>query len=90
MTLWKPLALVSTSAFVMLVGYQAAFANSASPSGTRVADQPNMEAALGYLQQARASLLAAEHNKGGWRVAALQSTDNAIRETRRGIAFAER
>jgi hypothetical protein len=49
-----------------------------------------MEAALGYLQQARASLLAAEHNKGGWRAAAVQSTDNAIRETRRGIAFADR
>jgi hypothetical protein len=88
MSLWKPLALVSTSAFVLLIGYQAASAHAASPTGTTVAGQPNMEAALGHLQAARASLQAAEHNKGGWRAAALASTDNAIVETKRGIAFA--
>jgi hypothetical protein len=88
MTFWKPLALGSTSAFVMMVGYQAAFANAASPSGTSVAGQPNMEAALGHLQAAKASLQAAEHNKGGWRAAALSATETAISETRRGMAFA--
>ena len=90
MSPWKPVALFSTSAFVLLVGYQVASACAAPRSDTFVAGQPNMEAALGHLQAARASLQAAEHNKGGWRAAALASTDNAIVETKRGMAFADK
>jgi hypothetical protein len=52
-------------------------------------NQPNMMAAIGHLRNARASLDRAEHDKGGWRVSAIRSTDNAIRETERGCAFAD-
>jgi hypothetical protein len=60
---------------------------AASP-GPGCGDQPNMANALGELRQARAALDRSEHNKGGWRVAAIQQTDDAIRETQRGCAFA--
>jgi hypothetical protein len=91
MTLWKPLALVSTSALVLVVGYQAANAGSPrDPAPTVSGAQPNMEAALAHLRDARASLDKAEHNKGGWRVKAIESTDAAIKETSRGIAYADK
>jgi hypothetical protein len=91
MTFWKPLALASTTALVVLVGYQAASASSAKSAAPSVAgNQPNMEAALGHLRDARASLEKAEHNKGGWRVKAVESTEIAIRETQRGISFADK
>jgi hypothetical protein len=47
--------------------------------------QPNMQAALGALQQARASLEHAEHNKGGFRVKAIEHVDKAIEAVQRGI-----
>lgn len=53
-------------------------------------NQPNMAAALNHLRSARNWLARAEHNKGGWRDRAIQSTDNAIRETERGCAVADR
>jgi hypothetical protein len=91
MTAWKPLALASTTALVVLVGYQAANAGSAQTATPSVAGpQPNMEAALGHLRDARASLEKAEHNKDGWRVKAIESTELAIKETQRGIAFANK
>jgi hypothetical protein len=49
-----------------------------------------MAAALGSLKAARASLEKAEHNKGGWRAAAIEKTDKAIVETDRGCAFADK
>jgi hypothetical protein len=49
--------------------------------------QPNMRAALGHLEQARASLAKAEHNKGGFRVRAIQHVDQAIAAVREGIAI---
>ena len=39
---------------------------------------------------ARAELEAAEHNKGGWRVRAIQNTDRAITETQNGMAVGAR
>jgi hypothetical protein len=48
--------------------------------------QPNMEAALGHLEQAKASLERAEHNKGGFRVKALEHLNQAITAVREGIA----
>jgi hypothetical protein len=48
--------------------------------------QPNMEAALGHLEQAKASLERAEHNKGGFRVKALEHLNQAIAAVREGIA----
>jgi hypothetical protein len=55
---------------------------------TARADQPHMRRALEHLRAARAELETAEHDKGGWRVRAIENTDRAIRETERGMAFA--
>ena len=52
------------------------------------AGQPHMDRALEHLRAARAELQAAEENKGGWRVRALENVDRAIRETENGRAFA--
>jgi hypothetical protein len=51
-------------------------------------DQPNMAAALVALQQAKADLAKAEHNKDGWRDAAIKAVDDAISQVNRGCAFA--
>jgi hypothetical protein len=55
---------------------------------TARAEQPHMRTALEHLRAARAELQAAEHNKGGWRLRAIENTDRAIVETERGIGFA--
>ncbi len=92
MNVWKSVALLSSSLFALSVGYQVASAAPAKPAvavASIAASQPNMEAALAKLKEARAYLDKAEHNKGGWRAAAVQATDTAIRETQRGIAFAD-
>jgi hypothetical protein len=49
--------------------------------------QPNMEAALGHLEQAKASLEKAEHNKGGFRVKAVEHVNQAIAAVREAIAI---
>jgi len=46
-----------------------------------------MERALENLRAARAELQIAEHNKGGWRVRALENVNRAIADTERGMAF---
>ena len=48
--------------------------------------QPNMEAALGHLEQAKAALQLGEHNKGGFRVKAIEHVNQAIAAVREGIA----
>lgn len=53
-------------------------------------DQPNMESARQNLQNAKANLLAAEHNKGGHRAKALALVNQTIAAVNRGIAFARR
>jgi hypothetical protein len=55
---------------------------------TARADQPHMRRALENLRAARAELQSAEHNKGGWRIRALENTNRAIAETERGMAVA--
>jgi hypothetical protein len=52
------------------------------------ADQPHMMAALEHLRAARAELRMAEHNKGGWRVRAIEHVDRAIGDTEAGMRFA--
>ncbi|HEX8951848.1 MAG TPA: hypothetical protein VF997_02015 [Polyangia bacterium] len=47
--------------------------------------QPNMEAALGHLEQAKSALEKAEHNKGGFRVKAIEHVNQAIAAVREGI-----
>lgn len=54
------------------------------------ADQPHMHAALEHLRAARAELRMAEHDKGGWRVRAVENVDRAIAETERGMEFDRR
>ena len=83
MNYWKPVALLSIAGLVASVGLQTARAAGVCH------DQPNMAAALTSLRAARASLEKAEHNKGGWRVKAIEATDTAIKETDRGCAFAD-
>lgn len=57
---------------------------------TTRADQPHMQAALQSLQQARAHLANATHDKGGHRVDAIQAVDRAITQVQRGIDFDRR
>jgi hypothetical protein len=52
------------------------------------ARQPEMREALHHLREARAHLERAEHNKGGWRIRAIENVDRAIRETENGMAVA--
>jgi hypothetical protein len=52
------------------------------------ADQPNMQAALGSLQQARSYLIQATPNKGGHRERAINFVNAAINETEAGMAYA--
>ncbi|HST29290.1 MAG TPA: hypothetical protein VLK27_00445 [Chthoniobacterales bacterium] len=57
---------------------------------TARADQPHMRRALEHLRAARAELQSAEHDKGGWRVRAIEITNRAIAETERGMEFDRR
>jgi hypothetical protein len=75
--LWK-LSLAMAAVVLMAMTF---FAGRAS-----AVPQPNMEAALGHLEQAKASLERAEHNKGGFRVKALEHLNQAITAVREGIA----
>jgi hypothetical protein len=56
--------------------------------GSASADQPNMQSALNHLREAKIALQAADNNKGGWRVAAIESVNKAISETEKGIRVA--
>ncbi|MEH2047093.1 hypothetical protein [Nostoc sp.] len=59
-------------------------------TGTVMASQPHMEAALENLYAARQQLSTAAHNKGGHRVNAIKLVNEAISETKEGIAAAKR
>jgi hypothetical protein len=50
------------------------------------ANQPEMEAALASLRNAKGHLERAMHNKGGERVEAIEHINRAIRSVERGIA----
>ncbi len=81
----------AVSALALVAAFGVAHAPSAEAASadhvTRVQAQPHMQAALAALKDARDFLAKAEHDKGGWRTAALASADKAIAETNRGIAF---
>jgi hypothetical protein len=81
----KMIALGAIAATVVTVGYRVASAQGAAACNNQV----NMAQALGHLRNARGSLDRAEHDKGGWRVKAIEATDTAIHETERGCAFAD-
>jgi hypothetical protein len=58
---------------------------AASPAS--FADQPNMEAALATLHQAKESLQKATPDKGGHRVNAIKLVEQAITEVKAGIEY---
>jgi hypothetical protein len=86
MNAWTPIAALAVAGLALSIGCQV---NAVAPSGGACSNQPNMSAALSELRQAREWLGKAEHNKGGWRDAAIESADRAIHETERGCAFAD-
>ena len=94
MNVWKPIALCLAAGLVASIGIQVASANSnADPHPTLTGpcfDQPNMANALSSLNTAKGYLDKAEHNKGGWRVNALNATNTAIGETNKGCAVANK
>ena len=51
-------------------------------------NQPHMSEAIIQLRQARKQLRQAKHDKGGYRVQAIQLTQQAIDELKAGIKFA--
>lgn len=55
-------------------------------AGAVMASQPHMEAALENLYAARQQLNAASHDKAGHRVEAINLVNQAISETKEGIA----
>jgi hypothetical protein len=86
MNVWKPLAIFSTAALVVVVGHQAASAKAPDPAPDFVAgDYRRLRAAVENLRSARDHLMNAEHNHGGWRERALEATDHAIHETEEAI-----
>jgi hypothetical protein len=93
MNVWKPIAILATCGLVGSIGVQVASASQAHDAeptkvGGACFDQPNMAAAKSNLESALNSLNRAEHNKGGWRDAAIQSTQNAIARTTEGCRSA--
>jgi hypothetical protein len=66
----------------------AAIVATAFAAGIAVGAQPHMEAALRALETAKAELAVAEHNKGGHRDKAMKAVNEAIAQTKRGIAYA--
>lgn len=82
MNVWKITSLCLAAALVTSIGMQAAWAGVCF-------DQPNMIAAKASLESAKSSLEKAEHNKGGWRDAALSAVKTAISETNKGCAVAK-
>jgi hypothetical protein len=59
----------------------------AASSASCFADQPNMQAALAALQQARDSLQNATADKGGHRARAIKTVNQAIAEVKAGIEY---
>jgi|HubBroStandDraft_4_1064222.scaffolds.fasta_scaffold806783_1 hypothetical protein len=83
MNLWKPTALVLTSALSMMIGYGVASARPAEQKP--MSREWHMHNALEHLRIARVELELSEHNMDGWRVRAVESVDRAIWETRHAI-----
>jgi hypothetical protein len=84
----KPLKPLKLIALLALVGLALSTHTQVVSAAGVCRNQSNMQAALDSLRSARASLDRAEHNKGGWRVAAIEATNTAIKETERGCAAA--
>jgi len=93
MNVWKPIALIATTGLVVSLGIETAHAMKASqPEPSNLSgpcwDQPNMAAAKSNLESALSYLNRAEHNKGGWRDAAIAATQTAVARTNEGCRYA--
>ena len=84
MNLWKPVAIVSSSALAVLL----ACGGGAVAVRPAAADQPHMESARDHIQAAHGELEHAEANKGGHRERAIALLDQALGEVNAGIEFA--
>jgi hypothetical protein len=80
MNRWKITTFLFAGLLVTSIGLNLGQQASAEP-------QRHMRAALSNLEAALGELRTAEHDKGGWRAAAIRSTEEALKETRRGIEF---
>jgi len=78
LTLWKISTLTLAGALAFTAGNQIYEAQAEA--------QPQMVDALKALKDAKAHLAKASHDKGGHRAKALKLTDEAIVETKKGIA----
>ena len=86
MSIWKPIAIFSSTALVLVLACGGG-ERAVAPAGAGP-EQPHMAAAKDHLQQARASLDHAEPNKGGHRERAIELVDRAIAQVNEGIEFA--
>jgi hypothetical protein len=80
MNRWKIATFLFAGLLVTSIGLNVSQKASAEP-------QPHMRSALSQLEGALGELKSAEHDKGGWRRAAINATETAIRETHKGIEF---
>ena len=77
-----------TPSAYLLIGIAIGAVGGACVTGVAGANQPHMQSALNSLQAARAELVQASPDKGGYRARAITRTEEAINETERGIRFA--
>ncbi|MEO8800196.1 MAG: hypothetical protein ABI551_20055 [Polyangiaceae bacterium] len=84
MNFWKASTFALTAALGCTIAYQNIPAARAAVAG----HQPHMEAALRELEGARADLKAADDDKGGFRAKAIVSTDEAVKQTKKGVEWA--
>jgi hypothetical protein len=96
MNIWKASTLGLAAALTIVIGKDGLTKADAAQGGDRPSaiafdwgvEQPHMQKALDDLRAARHSLeLASEHHHG-WRVAALEHTDAAIKDTVDGMEWA--
>lgn len=87
--LWKISTFVLGSALAVTIGTSAIHTAQAAPQAI-AEKQPHMEAALAALRTARDELNLAAEDKGGHRAAALKLTNDAIKQTEDGVAFANK
>jgi anti-sigma-K factor RskA len=80
MNVWK------ISTFVLGAACAVSLVYATAPSAQADA-QPNMQAAIENLQKAKDALQKATADKGGHRVKAIAATNEAIEETKKGIAY---
>jgi hypothetical protein len=81
LTFWKCSTLALAGALAFTLGNDA--------SEAQAGPQPNMQAALASLEEAKASLEKATSDKGGHRVAAIKLTKEAIEQVKKGIEHDE-